>query len=72
MSDGQTTAAELEAKIRELSAKATVTQDPDQLREICVELRAAIHEKMRLGRARLAELQAAEQAISRKLEPENQ
>lgn len=72
MSDGQDKSAELENRIRELCAKAIVTQDVDELRIVFVELRAAMHEKMRLGRARLAEIQAADEEISKKLEPEKQ
>lgn len=71
MSDGQDKTAELENQIRELCAKVIVTQDIDELRALFVELREAMHEKMRIGRARLAEIQAADQEISKKLEPEN-
>ena len=68
--DQQKTADDLENQIRELCAKAIITQDGDELRALFVELRAAMREKMRLGRARLAEIQAAEQEISKKIEPE--
>ena len=71
MSDGQDKSAELETRIRELCAKAIVMQDVDDLRALFVELRTAMHEKMRLGRARLAQIQAADEEISKKLEPEN-
>ncbi|HLW52166.1 MAG TPA: hypothetical protein VKW06_04920 [Candidatus Angelobacter sp.] len=70
MSDGRDKTEELEQRIRELCAQAIVTQDVTELRAIFEELRAAMSEKMRLGRARLAELQAAEQEISRKHEPD--
>lgn len=70
MSDGQEITDDLEARIRALCAKAIVTQDEEELRAIFVELRNTMHEKMRLGRARLAELQAAEQEISKKHEPD--
>lgn len=69
MSDGHENPEDLEARIRELCAGAIITQDEEQLHAIFEELRAAMREKMRLGRARLAELQAAEQEISKKIEP---
>lgn len=72
MSDGQETTAELEKKIRELCSRAIVTEDEEELRALFVELRAAMHEKMRRGRIRLAEIQAAEKEISKRLEPESQ
>jgi hypothetical protein len=70
MSDDQQKTDDLENRIRELCARAIITKDEDQLRALFVELRTAMHEKMRLGRARLAELQAAEQEIAKKIEPE--
>jgi hypothetical protein len=70
MSDGQDKSAALENRIRELCAKAITTQDEIELRAVFVELRAAMREKMQLGRTRLAEIQAAEQKISKKIEPD--
>lgn len=70
MSDGHEKSEDLEARIRELCARAIVTQDNEQLHSIFEELRGAMREKMRLGRARLAELQAAEKEVSKKIEPQ--
>ena len=68
MSDGLDKSEELERRIRELCAQAIVTQDTEELRLIFTELRSAMAEKMRIGRARLAQIQAAEQEIARKIE----
>ena len=70
MTEEQEKTDDLENRIRELCARAIITQDEEELRALFVELRAAMREKMRLGRARLAEIQAAEQEISKKIEPE--
>jgi hypothetical protein len=70
MSDGQEKPEDLEKKIRDLCAKAIITQDEAELRALFIELRATMHEKMRQGRLRLAELQAAEQEVSKKIKPQ--
>jgi hypothetical protein len=69
MSNGQEKPEDLEQKIRDLCATAIITQDEAELRAIFIELRATMHEKMRVGRLRLAKLQEAEQEISKKIEP---